>query len=50
MLDGNMSDGKKSIEKWIYISFTKCALKYVILSLELKTVTEIDWVLSGMEV
>ena len=39
MLDGN-----------IYISSNKSTTKYVILPLELKTVTQIDLVLSGAEI
>ena len=47
---GNMSDRKKYIKKWICISSSKSATKYVIRSLELKTETYIDLVLSGSEI
>ena len=50
MLDGNMSDGKKYIKKLIYISSSTSATSYVIRPLELKTVTYIDLVLSGVEI
>ena len=50
MLNRNMSDGKKCMKKWIYISSSKSAIKYIILPLELKAVTYIDLVLSGGEI
>ena len=50
MLDGNMSDEKKYIKKWIYNSSRKSATKYVILLVELKAITQIGLVLSGGEI
>ena len=50
MLDGNISDGKIYVKKRIYISSSKSPTKYVIPSQELKTVTWIEWVLSGGEI
>ena len=47
---GNMPHRKKYIKKWICISSSKSATKYVIRSLELKTETYIDLILSGSEI
>ena len=50
MLEGNMSDEKKYIKKWISISFSRSATKFVISPLELKTATFIDLLLSDGEI
>ena len=50
MLNVSMSDGKINIKKWIYISSSESATKFVISPLELKTVAYIDLVLSGGEI